>query len=1042
MNHKLALLGLGIMFFVPVPAHTQVTTGTISGAITDSTEAVLPGVRVTILNADTGISRTIQTDAGGRYSAPSLSLGNYKVTASLEGFQAEVRSGIVLTVGREAVVDFQLAVGSVTQSVEVTGEASLVDTTTSAVTGLVEGKAILEMPLNGRSFTQLATLQPGVVSAPYAGTSIRGGAGGKISISGTRPDYSSFLLDGLDINDDVSKTPGSIAGILLGVETVQEFTTITNSFSAEFGRAAGGIVNAVTKAGTNTFHGTLFEFLRNSDLDARNFFDVGAPPPFKRNQFGAVVGGPIRKDKTFFFFGYEGLRQRLATTTPNFVPDLNARAGLLPDRTGALASVGVATAVRPYVNLYPLPNGPNHGGGVAEFIDAVSTATNENFYQIRTDHTFSSADSLFFRYTIDSADINAPDPLLVTKGLLNSSRNQYISLGETRIFSPIWLNVFRLGFMRSSPAQLSTASQPPEISFVPGRPMGALIINGLTTLGTNQQPEQLFGMQKWEMSDTVSRSSGRTSLSAGFQGEWLQQFGYTRTRINGSFQFQGLSNLLANTPQLFEAALPGTTFERSGRQWLLGFFVQDNYKLRPNLTLNLGIRYEFVTVPSEKHGRMSNLRHILDPAVTVGPMFANPSLKNFAPRVGFAWDVFSNGKTSVKGGYGIFDQQALSQVWRDGVDQNPPFFQYGHVTPVSGSQFPHPNLAALGSVAVQTFDVQYDLSQPYVMQYNLMIERELPGNTVLSAGYVGNRGVHLSRLFNNTAIPVILADGTPFIPAGSPRRNPNFSDARFKMFDANSNYNSLQASLKKRLSHGMMFQLSYTYSKFIDEQSGDAGSADFNSSSAFTMNPDNLKQDRGLSAYDVRNNLTFNYAYMLPFGPGNSTGGSSNGFLGKLREGWQINGIVSVANGVPITVGELVNRSQNGATGSALIADRPNLAPGASNNPVLGGANRYYDPTAFLLQPAGFFGNLGRNTLIGPGRATVDFSLIKVTSLGEKKGLQFRAEVFNLFNRVNLGLPYPDVFIDNSGSRSPTAGVISSIIGTSRQIQFGLKFTF
>lgn len=1035
---------LGLFVFSSLFAVAQVTTGTISGTVKDATGAVVPGAAVTIKDTDTGLTRTLTADSEGRYKATNLNLGNYEVQASTSGFQTEIRKGIELTVGREAAVDFTLTVGNVSEHVDVTAEAPLVDTTSSTVKGLVEDKAILEMPLNGRSFIQLATLQPGVFDVPYAGTSVRGGAGSKISVSGARPEFTSFLLDGLDINDDVNKSPGSVAGVMLGVETIREFSAITNSYTAEFGRAAGGVINAVSKSGTNEFHGSLFEFLRNSALDARNVLDHGsAPAPFKRNQFGGVVGGPIRKDKTFFFFGYEDLRQRLATTGINNVPDANARLGLLPDSTrpGSFINVGVNPKVAPYLNLYPMPNGPSLNDGRAAFITAPSTPTNEDFYQAKIDHTLSSADSLFVRYTIDNATINTPDPYGVVSPLITHSRNQYVTVEEKRIISPTLLNVFRAGFTRTYALQSQAASQPASLSFLPGKPLGELAVTGLGAfLGTSFQSQQLFGMQHYEVADNISRVSGKHSISAGFLGKWYQQFGYSRESVNGYFQFDNLRNLLTEIPTFFRAPLPGSTFERSGRQSLYGLFVQDDYKVASNLTLNLGIRYEFITVPTEKYGRAANVRTLLASAPTVGALFLNPSLKNLSPRFGFAWDVFGNGGTSVRGGFGLFYDQILSNVWRDSLILNPPFFQRGNISPISPSQFPYPDLSTASLSSVEPLAVDYHASQPYVMQYNLTLQKQLPGNTLMSVAYVGNRGIHLGRQGNNVAIPVIL-DGTKYFPPTATPRNPNFAGIRFKTFDANSNFNSLQVGVTRRLKAGLTYQVSYTFSKFIDDASGLAGAADFNSTSSFTMDTYDIRRDYGLSAYDVRHRLAMNYAYELPIGPGKRLGGGWKGFPGKVIGGWQANGIVSLASGSPISIQMTVNRSHDGAIGSD-IADRPNLCPGASNNPVLGSATQYYNPSAFCFPTAGYYGNLGRDTLIGPGRATVDFSLFKNMAIRENKSLQFRAELFNLFNRANFGLPNRNLFIDNSGKPTADAGRITTTVTPSRQLQFGLKFIF
>src|ERR1700693_1322968 len=384
-KHQVLRIVVLLVFLSGGITWAQVTTGTISGTVKDSTGAVLPGAKVVVLNEETGISRTVETDAAGRYSALSLGLGNYRVTGSLEGFQTEVRSGIVLTVGREAVVDLTLTVGAVTQTVEVMGEAPLVESTSASLGSLVDDRTIRELPLNGRSYDQLALLQPGVTLLSPGQSSLTAfnfGSGKRFSVGGQRANSNSFLLDGTIINDQANATPGGAAGTNLGVDTILEFKIFTNSFKAEYGHSAGSVVTAITRSGTNTLHGTAFEYIRNSALDARNFFDVrSGPPSFKRNQFGGVLGGPIKKDKTFFFVGYEGLRQGLAATQIATVPTLLARQGILPTGT-----VPVNPASVPFLNLYPLPNGRDFGDGTGEYLSAPTIVTNENNFMARVDH--------------------------------------------------------------------------------------------------------------------------------------------------------------------------------------------------------------------------------------------------------------------------------------------------------------------------------------------------------------------------------------------------------------------------------------------------------------------------------------------------------------------------------------------------------------------------------------------------------------------------------------------------------------------------------
>jgi len=435
-------------FLLALTGNTQGTTGTISGMVTDASGAVAPGATLVILNEDTGVSRTVTSDAAGRYLAPSLNLGRYRVTASLEGFQSEVRTGILLTVGREAVVRFQLSVGAVAESVEVTGEAPLVNTTSSSVGELVGAAQVENLPLNGRSIDQLAILQPAVSFTRYKTGSSYRGQNDKLTVQGARPSQNIFLLDGTDINDSRNRTPGSVGGRLMGVEGLREFRIETSSYSAEFGSAGGGVIVMASKSGTNAFHGSVYEYLRNDNFDARNFFDGERKPEFKRNNFGFSLGGPLRKDRTFFFGNLEALRERLGVTTPAIVPNGLTRQGFLPNASGGLDNVGVDPQVRPYLDFYPAPNGRGYIDGTADSINTTSNPTNEMFFSMRVDHNFSDRHSVFSRYTLSDGD-------RLTFGIIPwlptsfDSKNQYLTIEEKAVISPETLNIARFGFTRS-----------------------------------------------------------------------------------------------------------------------------------------------------------------------------------------------------------------------------------------------------------------------------------------------------------------------------------------------------------------------------------------------------------------------------------------------------------------------------------------------------------------------------------------------------------------------------------------------------------------
>src|SRR6516165_3199661 len=663
-----------------------------------------------------------------------------------------------------------------------------------------------------------------------------GGRTPKISINGMRPEQSSFLLDGTDINDVYNKTPGSVAGVLLGVEAVLEFQVLTNSYSAEFGRSAGGVINAVTRAGTNRLHGSAFEFLRNSAFDAKNFFDQATQPipPFKRNQFGGVLGGPIRRDRTFFFGSFESLIDRLGVTGVTSVPNANARLGLLPS-----GPVKVNPAILPFLDtLFPLPNGRDLGGGVGQYLFTMPQPTDEYFGQGRIDHRFSERNSLFGRYTIDNGNINRPPLIKVPVATTRErSRNQYATLEDQHVFSSTLVNTLRAGFSRSDHESVNhrTLNTPADLTWIPGEPLGYLTISGLATedFGDYRLP-RLDRLNNWQSGDTVFVTRGSHGIKAGFDFQRLQFNQHTTSQVGGLLTFTSLSNFLQGIPSQFDFALPGGIDpDRGYRQGVAAFFFQDDIRVRSNLMLNLGLRYEFATVPTEVNGKISNLRNVTDPTLNVGGQwYRNPSLRNFAPRIGIAWDPFSNGKTSVRAGFGIFDDEILPKYYVFSGSTNPPFTQRSSIVrPL------FPNLLANfdpNHVLYQMQTLNYDLQNPYALQFNAGVQRSFPGNWLVSAAYSGSRGVHLFRVGDANLAPSTVVNGIKVYHPELGRRNPNFGSAAQRTSDAQSFYNALQLSAQKQVSSGLRAQFSYTFSRAIDDASG-VNSQDFTDGTPYVM---------------------------------------------------------------------------------------------------------------------------------------------------------------------------------------------------------------
>jgi len=1019
-------------------SYGQTVGASVQGIISDATGAVLPGANVTVKNSGTGATVELVSDERGRYLAPLLQPGEYEIQVALPGFQSVTRRGIRLAVGQNAVVDVKLDVGQVTNQVEVVADANPINLTSAALSGLVNDKEIRDLPLNGRSFQQLALLQTGVTAALAAGSDVVGGRTPKISINGARPEQNNFLLDGTDINNVYNKTPGSSAGVLLGVDAILEFQVLTNAYSAEFGRSAGGQINAVTRSGENSVHGSVFEFLRNSALDAKDFFDAKTKPipPFKRNQFGATLGGPIARDKTFYFLAYEGLIERLGVSGATFVPDANARRGIIDGRT-----VQLHPQVGPYLALFPLPNARALSGGIGEYLFSGKQPTDEHFVQGRIDHHFSNKNAVFTRYTFDNGKVNRipinKTPIAYTA---ESSRNQYSTTEWRHTFSPTLLNQIRFGINRSTSLadNVRTIDIPPSMSWLPGEKFGYFTISGVVTEnGGDYRLPRFDRLNNISLGDTAFVTRGRHGVRFGFEGQRIHFNQNTTSQRGGIVTFPTLERFLTGTPSTVEFVLPGKLDPVRGyRQWLFAFFAQDDVRLKSNLTMNLGLRYEFITVPTEVNGKISNLRNVTDSKTTVGdPWHNNPSLKNFAPRVGLVWDPFKTGKTAVRAGFGIFFDEILPKYYFFTGSLNPPF-----TTRTSLTNPPFPNVVANfdpDTVKPQLQVTSFDLKTPYIMQYNLAIQRQLPGNWDITIGYAGSRGNHLIRVGDINLAPWTIVDGKKVFRPELGRRNPNFVGTWQRVTDAQSFYNSLQVSAIKRFSSGFRAQTSYTFARSIDDASG-INSQDFSNNIQYVADFYDRTYDRGLSAFHVKHNLTFNWTYDLPFAR------NTRGVANVLFKGWQLNNITTISTGPPFTAQiSGYNRSGNLNTTNFSLNERPNLKPGASNNPILGGPDRYWDVNAFELGPLNQRGNLGRNTMIGPGLVNVDFSLVKSFDVSEGKSLQFRAEAFNAPNHPNFAVPsLRTAFTSATGVPSPTAGIISSTVTRPRQIQFGLKLMY
>jgi len=1025
------------------PALLAQTTSIISGYARAGGQPV-PETAVTARNAATGLLRKAVADQEGRYVLTGLPAGEYVLRAEAKGFRPEERTGIRLTVAESVSVDFTLEVGVLEQVVTVEGRPPLVNTQTSELSYLVSEGAVEVLPLNGRNYTDLTLLQPGTAAYPHrdGGSVVAHGLG--LSINGQDPRSNVYLLDGTPMNDFTNGPAGSAASTALGMETIREFRVETNAYSAEFGRNSGGQISVLTRSGANVPHGSLYEYLRNDNMDARNFFDPARRPEFKRNQFGGSFGGPIRKDRLFFFAGYESLRERLGKTITSVVPDANARAGLIPDpaNPSALLNVGVHPAVRPYLDEYPLPNGPGRGSGLASYSFTFGQRLRQDFGQIRVDHNFRDGGHLFVRYTVDDASQYLPTDFPQFPRFF-LSRNQFVTAEYSRVLSARILNSFRAGFSRTRIGQdVEANTTRPLAPFVAGRGlMGNIDIGGATRFGPQASVNVQLTQNLYTLENSVSIVRRRHALKAGVLAERYQDNMVNPTFSLGTFVFGDLRGFLTNAPQRFVGLAPGAQFDRYWRFWLMGFYIQDNIQVNSRLTLNAGLRYEFQTLPVDLYGRDSSLVNLTDPAPRQGQLFLNPTWKNLSPRFGFAWTPFGP-RTALRGGYGWFFNTNNQQNLIVTVT-NPPATPRFIIT--SGLSFPNPDFTR--GIGNSIRPVQWDIRNPNVHMWNLNLQRQLPGELLVTAGYAGARGVHLWRSQDvNLPVPLLRPDGTYFYPLGAPRINRNFSTIEMKTSDGNSWYNAGIFEIRRRWRRGFNLQSSYTFSRNIDTTQASTFFSDATNGTTSAM-PElpGFRYNKGLADYHAKHNWVLNFAWDLPV-PRHASR-AAKAILG----GWQLAGISNVRSGNPLTVFIQANRSRsqwNPSLGPGLGLDRPTLAPGFTHeSAVRGGPNQYFDPAAFVLPEAGTLGALGRGVFIGPNLRSFDLSLGKMipwSKLGEGNGIRFRVESFNLFNRANFGVPSLLAF---AGSRDGEAvfgslGLVRNTITSARQIQISLRLAF
>jgi hypothetical protein len=1201
---KLAVFSfvLAVSALISLPLRAQVAGATLTGTVTDTQGGAIPSAKVSARNVATGISTDATTNAAGLFNIVNLVPGDYEVNVSAPGFSTVVTK-VTLTVGATQALNPSLQVGQVTQEVQVTGVAPIVETTNATLSGEVVGTQIIELPLNGRDWAQLATLQPGVAQVrPHEAVDAPGGEtrglGMQMTVDGNRPQQNAYRLNGIIVNDYSNAGPGNVLGANMGVDAIQEFSVLTSNYSAEYGFTSGGVINAITKSGTNTFHGSAYEFVRNSAFDAANFFENAngeTKGGFTRNQFGASAGWKVLKDRAFLFGDYEGLRQ--AKAVPQIAQTLtsNARLGIVNDANGnplpalvgacpfpnstnlapGRASVCVDNTMEKLVSpsgtpaggLEPLPNGAVLGpdNNVAQFFSDGNQKVTDNYSTVRGDLRISDKDSVVGTWYRDHSTWTKPDSFNQDINGFQVPHAAY-SLEENHVFSSSMVNTLRLGLNQSnlvSPA-ISTSNSlelDNTLGMLPGCTApgvnigaGGLSANSATATGFGG----FTGAQGFyaktaiiQVFDDVSRTTGKHNIKFGFMylgnhQDWGQGSG-----CGGSASFSSIQDFLQNIPsQVRMPALPPFTSGPTThhyRQKIFGGYVQDDWKFRSNLTFNLGLRYEMATIPTETQDKINQLETLWQNPNANGACVANlqglascpgfyhqtfqhnPTLKNFEPRIGFAWDPFKTGKTSLRGGFGLFDNLPLSymfalnslQVAPNGAEVDLP--SAGNVIPQGAYPLGFAALA-LGTSATASSRYGFNEQFPkrnYIMQWNLNVQRQVSPSTSVTLAYAGSRGIHnpfqtdelntvfpfstsAGWLFPNPVgsgcltAPVTMANPNPPIcgltdvALGLPATfssnptgivpglliNPQTALLQSTIFQAQSWYEALQARVDKRLSHNLQIGGSFTWGKSLDTSSSSFAGDNYSNNITPTIEWWDIHLSKGPSDFNVTRNVVINGLWTVP------TPASFTGPLSFVAKGWELGAVFEASDGTPLwTLGGIEKDPMGQLNGEPMSI--PDYVPGCNlTNPSSGrsGTLQYINPNCFInaVAPnAQFFnaappfgcdqsfitnyaaanpglpplnpltcinlmGNLGRNTVIGPGLLNLDFSVVKdnyIKRITESFNVQFRAEFFNVLNRTNFAPPSAG----NLEARSATGivpagfGILTSTQVPNREIQFALK---
>lgn len=974
-----------------LPAIAQQDNASILGAVTDASGAVVPGAKVEIKNQGTAQTVSLTTDGNGNFFAPVLPVGVYRATFSAAGFKNEVLDNLTLRVADRLKLSVKLEPGTVQETITISGAAPLVDAASNTLGGIVNTQQVNDLPMNGRDIVELLALIPGVVLQAGATQQSINGASTFRQEGGLR-----FFVDGADASrvdfDILENTYSSSRGRVTRAspDSIQEFRVQATSYSAEYGQALGGVVNIITKSGTNRLHGSVFDYFRNEKLDSRTYFNRAPQlkPPFRLNQFGGSLGGPIVYDKLFFFANYEGVRQRLGKVLNTFVPTEQFR-GTLP------------AALKPVVDMLPLPNGPISASEprTAQYLRGASDLLDEDSGAFKIDYQISSKDRLTGRYNGNGSLTNVN--FGVARGQIQTQPAflQLSKLTYTRTISPRLLN--EAGFAFNRVHIDPRASDQQDILNFP-----------ITSLGSGSAGvgPALFDLQVANNSltwlDTLSWVKSRHQLKFGTQ--------IVRNQDNKALNFQRtvtyqtLDDFARNSP--FSIGTLGQP--RAGmRNTYNQFFVQDDIQATRKLGINAGLRYQYDTTPTESHGRVANFDFAAGKLEPVGTKLFDAPKRNFAPRFGLAYSPFGNSRTVIRTGFGLFFASlnaAMAQNVPNNIAQQSASITRQQVPDLVG--FPFPVISSFGSVTSYTaFFKKYH--GVYSEQWNFNIQQALGDEAMLQIGYIGNRGLHLNAGRNMNRL----------FPGTANRPYPAFGNINVPTNDTISSYNALQTSFRRRFHRGLTFNVNYTWSHTLDE-----GGVAFGSGA---QDDTNYRSGYGNADYDVRHNLEFDYTYQLPAAP------KLPGWLGS---GWQVNGITLMRSGLSVNVTCGCDSAKIGAASA-----RANRVPGVPLRPAqIDIPGNQFNIAAFTRPPDGFFGNVGRNVLKGPAAYNWDFSLFKNFKVRESQSVQFRAEMFNIFNTPQFGTPGANLSAPNSFGRSLSTISTPAGFGTNRQVQFALRYTF